>query len=122
MRTIDRYAVRQFVLTALFALLAFIVIFVVIDMMENLDDFLDRRATLGIIAMYYIYFIPEIVKLMIPVAMLLSALFTTGRFSTYNELTALKSSGVSLYRIDGATGSKRNVVVNNAIMNAAKPF
>jgi len=29
------------------------------------------------------------------------------------------ASGVSLYRIDGATGSKRNVVVNNTIVNAS---
>jgi lipopolysaccharide export system permease protein len=35
---------------------------------------------------------------MIPVAMLLSALFTTGRLSTFNELPALKSTGISLYR------------------------
>jgi lipopolysaccharide export system permease protein len=98
MKLFDRYLLKQFVLTMFFALGAFTVIFVVIDMMENLDDFLDRSATIGIIATYYLYFIPEIVKLMTPVALLLSALFTTGRFSKYNELTALKSGGVSLYR------------------------
>jgi len=98
MKSIDRYILRQFVVTTIFALVAFTIIFVVVDMMENLDDFLDRQAEVGIIAMYYVYFIPEIIKLMIPVGMLLSALFTTGRLSTFNELTALKSSGVSLYR------------------------
>src|ERR1043166_6507089 len=98
MTIIDRYVLRQFIVTAIFALFAFIIIFVVVDMMENLDDFLDRSASIGIIVTYYLYFIPEIVKLLIPVAMLLSALFTTGRLSTYNELTALKSSGFSLYR------------------------
>lgn len=98
MKLFDRYVLKQFILTALFALFAFTIVFVVIDMMENLDDFLDRDANAGIIAAYYFYFIPEIVKLMIPVAMLLSALFTTGRFSKYHELTALKSGGVSLYR------------------------
>lgn len=98
MKKIDRYILKQFILTALFALFAFIIIFVAIDMMENLDEFLDRHATMGIIVTYYIHFIPEIIKLMIPVAMLLSSLFTTGRFSTYHELTALKSGGVSLYR------------------------
>jgi lipopolysaccharide export system permease protein len=95
---IDRYVLKQFILTALFALAAFMIIFVVVDMMENLDDFLDRSAGIGLIATYYCYFLPEIIKLMIPVAMLLSALFTTGRLSTFNELTALKSSGMSLYR------------------------
>jgi lipopolysaccharide export system permease protein len=98
MKQFDRYFLKQFLLTAIFALLAFIVIFVLIDMMEGLDDFLDHNATIPIIALYYFYFMPEIVKLTIPVAMLLSALFTTGRLSTFNELTAMKSAGMSLYR------------------------
>lgn len=98
MTRIDRYVLRQFIVTAFFAVIAFTVIFVVIDMMENLDDFLDRNATGAIIATYYFYFVPEIVKLMVPLAMLLSALFTTGRLSTLNELTALKAGGMSLYR------------------------
>jgi lipopolysaccharide export system permease protein len=98
MKTLDRYLLKQYVLTVLFALLAFTIIFVVVDMMENLDDFLDRNAGIEIVAQYYFYFMPEIIKLMIPVAMLLSALFTTGRMSTFNELTAMKSSGVSLQR------------------------
>ena len=85
-------------MTAIFGLVAFTLIFLVVDMMENLDDFLDRHASMSVIMLYYFYFIPEIIKLMIPVAMLLSALFTTGRLSTFNEMTALKSTGVSLYR------------------------
>lgn len=98
MKILDRYLLRQFIVTSLFALIAIILIFVVIDMMENLDDFIDRKAGVEIVARYYLYFTPEIIKLMIPVAMLLSALFTTGRMSTFNELIAMKSSGLSLYR------------------------
>ncbi|MFI5251719.1 MAG: LPS export ABC transporter permease LptG [Bacteroidota bacterium] len=98
MKRIDRYILRQFILTAIFALFAFTIIFVVVDLMENLDDFLDHNVSFSIVFVYYIYFIPEIIKLMIPVAMLMSALFTTGRLSTFNELTALKSAGQSLYR------------------------
>jgi len=98
MNTLDRYVLRQFVTTAVFSLLAITILFVAINMMDNLDDFLDRHATILMIATYYFYFIPEIMKLMTPVAMLLSALFTTGRLSTFNELTAIKSSGISLYR------------------------
>ncbi len=36
-----------------------------------------------------------------------------------NLLYANHASGISLYRIDGAEGSKNNVVVNNTIVNAA---
>lgn len=98
MKRFDRYALGQFLVTALFSLVAFTAIFLVIDLMENLDDFLDKAAPPGVITLYYVYFMPEIVKLMLPVSVLLSALFTTGRLSTHNELTALKSGGISLYR------------------------
>jgi lipopolysaccharide export system permease protein len=98
MKILDRYILKQFILTTLFGLLAFTAIFVIIDLMEKLDDFLDRDVSSMIILQYYIAFIPEIIKLMTPMAILLSSLFTTGRLSNTNELTAMKSSGLSLYR------------------------
>ncbi|MGE5682612.1 MAG: LptF/LptG family permease [Bacillota bacterium] len=99
MRIIDRYFIKQFLQTLVFALAAFVVIFVVIDMMENLDDFIDHNVATPLIFEYYLYFIPEIVRLMLPVATLLSCLFTVGKMANQNELTAVKSAGVSLYRI-----------------------
>jgi lipopolysaccharide export system permease protein len=98
MTKLDRYILRQFIVTSAFSLLAITIIFVAVNLMDNLDDFIDANATLWMVIQYYLYFIPEIIKLMTPVAILLSALFTTGRLSTYNELTALKSGGVSLFR------------------------
>ncbi len=98
MKKLDVYVLKQFIETVIFSLLVITIIFVIVNQMDNLDDFLDAHATVYRIAEYYFYFIPEIIKLMTPVAMLLSALFTTGRLSTYNELTALKSGGISLYR------------------------
>lgn len=97
-RIVDRYLVKQFLQTILFALLAFILIFVVIDMMENLDDFIDENVPSHLIIQYYFVFIPEIVRLMIPVSVLLASLFVTGKLSNLNELTALKAAGLSLYR------------------------
>jgi len=98
MKIIDRYLIKQFIQTLLFGLLAFTLIFVVIDMMENLDDFIDQNVQTKIIMLYYVVFIPEIVKLMTPVSVLFSGLFTTGKMSNLNELTSIKSSGISLYR------------------------
>lgn len=99
MKLIDRYILKQFIWTFVFAQLALSIIFVIIDLMSNLDRFLDQNATWDIIAKYYLYYIPEILKLMTPVSTLLSTLFTVGRMSTLNEITAMKSGGVSLYRI-----------------------
>jgi len=98
-KILDRYIIRQFLIVFLFGLLAFVCIFIIIDIMEKLDDFIDAQAPTNIIIQYYLASIPDIVKLMIPVAVLLSALFVTSRLSSQNELAAIKSSGISLYRI-----------------------
>lgn len=97
-KILDRYLIRQFLLTTLFGLLTFILIFLVIDMMENLDDFIDEQATAMVIVKYYLVFIPEIVRLMLPVSMLFASLFTTGKMSNLNEITAMKTGGMSTYR------------------------
>ncbi len=97
-KKLDKYLIKQFLTTFIFALFAFILIFVIIDLMEHLDDFIDHQATIKIVLYYYFVFVPEIVRLMIPVAVLLASLFVTGKLSTHNEITAIKSSGISLYR------------------------
>ena len=99
MKLIDRYIIRQFIVTTLFSLVAVLIVFIVIDAMEKLDDFIDHQASWSVILQYYVYFIPEIIKLIMPVAMLLASLFVTARMSTQSELTALKSGGISLYRL-----------------------
>jgi lipopolysaccharide export system permease protein len=99
MKIIDRYIIRQFLTTTLFALGSVLIVFIVIDAFEKLDDFIDKQATLSVVALYYLYFVPEIIKLIIPVALLLASLFVTARMATQNEWAALKSGGMSLYRL-----------------------
>src|SRR3989339_1227058 len=98
MKILDKYLVKQFLLTIIFGLLAFTLIFVVIDMMENLDDFIDQNVSMDIILNYYLVFSPEIIRLITPVAVLFAALFTAGKAANLSELTAIKASGVGLYR------------------------
>lgn len=98
MKILDRYLVKQFLQTILFGLLSFTLLFVVIDLMENLGDFIDQNVPAHLIMQYYFVFIPEMVRLMTPVAVLLASLFTAGKMANLNELTAIKASGVSLYR------------------------
>lgn len=98
MKIIDRYLIRQFLQTIFFGLLAFTLIFVVIDMVENIDDFIDQNVSADIVFHYYLVFTPEIIKLMTPVSVLFAALFTAGKMANLSELTAIKASGISLYR------------------------
>lgn len=71
-----------------------------IDFSENSDDFTDRGATLAQIwNNYYLNYIPEMIRLVIPVAVFSACLFLTGQLSERLEITALKAAGVSLYRL-----------------------
>ncbi len=99
MTRLDRYLLRTFLSSALFALVTFVLIFIVVNMLEQLDDFIDKGLTGAQVALYYIYFIPDITRLLIPVALLLASLYAIGRLAQLNELTAMKASGVSLYRL-----------------------
>lgn len=99
MNLIDRYIVKQFVQTLVFGILALCMIFLIVNLLEKLDSFLDQNATISIIAKYYLYFFPEIIKMLTPVATLIATLFTIGKLSTLNEITAMKSGGMSLYRL-----------------------
>jgi lipopolysaccharide export system permease protein len=98
MKILDKYLIRQFLQTIIFALLGFIMIFIIVDMMENLDDFLDQHVVKMIIVEYYLVFIPEIVRLLLPVSLLFGGLFTIGKMSNLNETTAIKAGGISMYR------------------------
>ena len=98
MKIIDKYISRQFISTTIFGIIAFTVLFVAINVMEELDDFIDKQIPNKVIVEYYISYIPEIIKLITPIAVLLSSLFVTGKLSNTNEITALKSSGISMLR------------------------
>lgn len=99
MRLLDRYIAVRFLNVLLFALFAFIVLFVVVDAIDHMDKFIDRGMPKIMIAEYYYYYLPYIIILCMPVAMLLASLFSIGQLARYNELTAMKASGISLYRI-----------------------
>jgi lipopolysaccharide export system permease protein len=99
MRILDRYLIRQFLFALLFSLIAFWVIFLVVDLVEHLDTFIDRHATFFTVVKYYFYYTPYIIVLSLPVAMLLSSLFSLGQLAKHNELLAMKSNGISLYRM-----------------------
>ena len=98
MKILDKYLVKQFLQTIFFGLIAFTLIFVVIDMMENLDDFIDQSVPAPMIFHYYLVFAPEIIRLITPVSVLFAALFIAGKSSSLSELTAIKASGISMYR------------------------
>lgn len=100
MQRFDWYIVRR--LLAGYGLLIgiLIVFFIVVHYSEHMDDFHDRSApTVEVFLTYYPNLIPEIIRLVSPLALFLAAIHLTGKLAQTLQLVALQSSGVSLYRI-----------------------
>ena len=96
----DRYIFLRLVAITAFVLLMLIFIYIMIDFSENSDDFADQGAQMGeIFRNYYLNYIPEMTRLVLPVAVFVACLFLTGQLSDRLEITALKAAGVSLYRL-----------------------
>src|SRR5690554_7936462 len=96
----DKYIFFRLLIITLIVLLMLIIIYITIDFSENSDDFADQGAEMGeIFSQYYLNFIPEMTRLVLPVAVFVACLFLTGQLSDRLEITALKAAGVSLYRL-----------------------
>ena len=95
----DSYLARQFVKILFYSIVAFTIIYVTVDIFEEIDNFIDHNASAKDIALYYLYSIPFILTYIIPISLLLGTVFSLGVLARRNELTALIASGVSLVRI-----------------------
>jgi LPS export ABC transporter permease LptG len=99
MRRLDRYVVRYFLQAYLYCIAGFTSIWFIFDVSDNISTFLDQRISRTLILQYYLTQIPQILVILLPVALLLALLFSLGRMSRSNEIVSMLTSGVSLPRI-----------------------
>lgn len=97
--TFDRYVIHEFLKLIAISLGAFIIIYLLVDILDNIDTYIDRQAPVRSVFLYYVYLCPYIIVLTLPIAMLLASMLSVGGLARNNELVAMKASGVSLYRI-----------------------
>jgi lipopolysaccharide export system permease protein len=66
---------------------------------KYIDDLMGKGLGITVITELLFYVSASLIPLALPLAILLSSIMTFGNLAENNELTALKSSGLSLYRI-----------------------
>lgn len=98
-KVLDRYLLKHFIKSLLAISIGFGLLIMAINMVEELRDFIDNHVPIIQVLTYYIYFVGWILKSFLPVFVLLAALITIGILARKNEILAMKSSGLSLYRI-----------------------
>ena len=99
MNLFDRYITRNFLQAYLYCIIGFISIWFIFDISDNISTFLDERVSRSLIAKYYLTQVPQILVILLPVALLLALLFSLGRMSRSNEIVSMLTAGVSLPRL-----------------------
>jgi lipopolysaccharide export system permease protein len=99
MKIIDRYITREFLIPFFYCLSVFVSLYIVIDLFSRLEDILRHHVTITVLLQYYLAFLPIIFVRTAPMSVLLSTLYVLGNLTKYNELTALKASGVNIWRL-----------------------
>ncbi len=99
-KTLDLYIIKKFLGTFFFAIALILAIVVVFDLVEKIDDFLEKKAPLsGIIFVYYLNFIPYFGNFFSPLFVFISVIFFTSKLTSDSEIVAILSSGVSYHRL-----------------------
>ncbi len=98
-KIIDRYVLKKFIVIWLLAIFVFLTIFHIVDVIEKIDRFIKYQLTFKQILLFYYYQLPWFIDIAIPMSVLLASVFTIGNLAKHNELTAIKSSSISMYRL-----------------------
>lgn len=99
MTLLNRYILRTFSRFFSLSLGTFVGIYLVIDFFGKSHKFIEHHAAISQVFWYFFDKIPLIAVRMTPLAVLMAVFMTLGSFSRTNELTAMRSGGVSLWRI-----------------------
>ena len=98
-KIMDFYILRGFLIYFLWALAACTMLFLLLTFFELLDHVIRNSISLITLSDYLFFLIPQIFIIAVPMSILLAALVSLGVLEKNSEITAVKASGCSLYRL-----------------------
>ncbi|MCK9224945.1 MAG: LptF/LptG family permease [Candidatus Muirbacterium halophilum] len=98
-KIIDKYILNEFKSPFFFGLFIYLTIFIVDIMMGLMNLFMTRDASLLNVVKLFIYNIPALLIIVIPMSVLFSTLMVINNLSGNSEIIVMKGCGISFYRI-----------------------
>lgn len=99
MRILERYILKSVLVIFLGCLFTFLFLYIIIDVFSHLEEILRQQVNLVILSQYYLAYLPIIFVQVAPIACLLATLYTFANLNRYNELIAMRASGLSIFQI-----------------------
>ncbi len=97
--TIDRYILREFVKILILVLVSVVALFLIVEYTELARKVRENNVAASTLLRYFRFQIFTVLNWTLPISVLVATLVTFGILSKNNEVTAIKSGGVSLYRV-----------------------
>ena len=98
-RVLDRYVTREFLKLFILFVIAAPMLFILGDLTDNIDKYMDRGLPLSRVGMGYIYQFPLFMLYSFPIAALIATIFTVGNMTRHSEMAAAKAGGISFFRV-----------------------
>ena len=98
MPVLDGYILRAFLIPFGILLFAFTLLFIIMDMYNDIGDFLDHQAPLSVSVHFFALKIPGNIRFILPITVLLACMYALANLGRNRELTAIRASGISLMR------------------------
>lgn len=99
-RLLDKYVLKELLYPFVFGIASFSSIFIASSMLFKIVQYITTyNAPLWTVARLFAYSLPQVINYTFPMSMLLATLMAFGKLSSSSEIVAMKSGGVSYYRI-----------------------
>ena len=99
MNIFHRYTVRDHVAPFVFAFSVIMFVLILKFMLQMMDMITTKGVGIVVVAKLFLYNLPWMIALVVPMSVLIATLMTFGRMGAYGEITAMKAAGVSMYRL-----------------------
>ncbi len=99
MKILDRYLLREYLVTVFYCVTGLALLQIVYDLVYHVSKLIAAKITLAQGVRYYLGSLAPHMEFMLPAGVLLATLYTLWQLSRHGELTAMRASGISLYRI-----------------------
>ena len=96
---LDELVLRDFAMYLGMILVSFILLTLIFTFFELLGDIVRNRIPLLMVGEYLLNVTPSMIYIMTPLSVLLAVLTTIGLLQKTNEITAMKATGTSIYRV-----------------------
>ncbi len=99
MTILSRHIFKEFIYLVAGVLIGILVVYLCVEFLQKADKLIKFHATLSQITRYFLYSVPGMISMSLPMATLIAALLSLGNLSRHNEIIAMRASGVSLVQI-----------------------